>query len=72
VTALQKAQAAIDRAKSLIEEHGHDMPAMVERQYCELLGIAGTQAAIAQAVALERMANIAERIAVCFEAREEA
>lgn len=67
VTALEKAQGALERAKALLDEHGADMPPAIDRHYVELLGIAQTQANIAQAVALDRLANITERQAVAFE-----
>lgn len=63
MTALEKAKGALDQARSLLEEHGPDMPPLVDRQYVELLGIAGTQANIAQAEALALIADSAQRTA---------
>lgn len=63
MTALEKAKGALEQARSLLEEHGADMPPMVGRQYIELLGIAGTQANIAQAEALQQIADGHQRLA---------
>ncbi len=72
MTALEKAQAAMDAAKGLEDEHGEKMPPYLRARYFELLDIGRTQAAIAQAIGLDRQANILERIASSLEAREEA
>lgn len=63
MTALEKAKGALEQARALLEEHGADMPPMVDRQYVELLGIAGTQANIAQAEALQQIADGQQRLA---------
>jgi len=63
MTALEKARGALDKARSLLEEHGADMPPRVDREYVELLGIAQTQANIAQAEALTLIADSAQRTA---------
>lgn len=63
MTSLEKAKGALDEARAMLEEHGADMPPRVDRQYVELLGIAGTQANIAQAEALQQMADAQQRSA---------
>lgn len=61
MAALEKAKGALDQARSLLEEHGAEMPAELDRQYVELLAIARTQATVAQAEALHRQADAQQR-----------
>lgn len=62
---LEKARAAIAAAQSLpLEERDHKnlRPIHIEEQFADLMRIAAVHATIAQAEALEKLANLLERV----------
>ena len=62
---VEKAKAAIDRARELLDgverDHAGLIPLRVEAEFTNMLAIARVHADVAQAEALERIADVLER-----------
>lgn len=71
MTALADALASVEDAARRLEEHGGHLIPADKRHVDRVLDVARTQAFVAIAAGLDRLANIAERIAVCVEADAE-